>query len=86
VTFIIMVRGLEQIIYLIESITEDIVYVAEAKDIRHAKPTCGVVPLVLLITIAIVVLLSLMLTQTRYGKCLTAVGQNLDAARLPVYR
>jgi ribose transport system permease protein len=42
----------------------------------------GVVPLVLLITIAIVVLLSLMLTQTRYGKCLTAVGQNLDAARL----
>jgi ribose transport system permease protein len=42
----------------------------------------GVVPLVLLITIAIVVLLSLILTQTRYGKCLTAVGQNLDAARL----
>src|ERR1700739_4469573 len=42
----------------------------------------GVVPLVLLITIAIVVLLSLILTQTRYGKCLTAVGQDLDAARL----
>ena len=42
----------------------------------------GVVPLVLLVTIAIVVLLSLMLTQTRYGKCLTAVGQNLEAARL----
>lgn len=37
VNFIIMVRSLEQIIYLIESITEDIVYVAEAKDIRHAK-------------------------------------------------
>jgi ribose transport system permease protein len=42
----------------------------------------GVVPLVLLIAIAIVVLLSLLLTQTRYGKCLTAVGQNVDAARL----
>ena len=36
VNLIIIVRGLEQIIYLIESITEDIVYVAEAKDIRHA--------------------------------------------------
>jgi phosphate transport system protein len=34
---IIVARSLEQIIYLIESITEDIVYVAEAKDIRHAK-------------------------------------------------
>jgi ribose transport system permease protein len=42
----------------------------------------GVVPLVLLITIVIVVLLSLIFTQTRYGKCLTAVGQNVDAARL----
>jgi ribose transport system permease protein len=42
----------------------------------------GVVPVVLLITIAIVILLSLMLARTRYGKCLTAVGQNLDAARL----
>jgi ribose transport system permease protein len=42
----------------------------------------GVLPVVLLITIAIVVLLNLMLTRTRYGKCLTAVGQNLDAARL----
>jgi ribose transport system permease protein len=42
----------------------------------------GVVPLVLLITVAIVVLLSYLLTQTRYGKSLTAVGQNLDAARL----
>jgi phosphate transport system protein len=37
VNLIIMARSLEQIIYLIESITEDIVYVAEAKDIRHAK-------------------------------------------------
>jgi phosphate transport system protein len=37
VNLIIMVRSLEQIIYLIESITEDIIYVAEAKDIRHAK-------------------------------------------------
>jgi ribose transport system permease protein len=42
----------------------------------------GVVPLVLLITLVIVVLLSLMLTRTRYGKCLIAVGQNLDAAKL----
>jgi phosphate transport system protein len=37
VNFIIMARSLEQIIYLIESITEDIIYVAEAKDIRHSK-------------------------------------------------
>jgi phosphate transport system protein len=37
VNLIIMVRSLEQIIYLIESITEDIIYVAEAIDIRHAK-------------------------------------------------
>jgi hypothetical protein len=37
VSLIIMARSLEQIVYLIESITEDIVYVAEAKDIRHAK-------------------------------------------------
>ena len=37
VSLIVMARSLEQIIYLIESITEDIVYVAEAKDIRHSK-------------------------------------------------
>jgi phosphate transport system protein len=37
VSLIIMARSLEQIIYLIESITEDIIYVAEAKDVRHAK-------------------------------------------------
>jgi ribose transport system permease protein len=42
----------------------------------------GVLPVVLLITIAIVILLDLMLARTRYGKSLTAVGQNLDAARL----
>ena len=30
------IGSLEQIAYLIESITEDIIYVAEAKDIRHA--------------------------------------------------
>jgi ribose transport system permease protein len=42
----------------------------------------GVLPLVLLITIAIVILLNLMLTRTRYGRCLIAVGQNLAAARL----
>jgi len=37
VNLIIMARSLEQIIYLIESITEDIIYVAEAKDIRDAQ-------------------------------------------------
>jgi phosphate transport system protein len=37
VNLIIIARSLEQIIYLIESIAEDIIYVAEAKDIRHAK-------------------------------------------------
>jgi len=37
VSLIIMARSLEQIIYLIESITEDIIYVAEARDIRHGK-------------------------------------------------
>ncbi len=37
VNLIIVVRSLEQIIYLIESITEDIIYVAEARDIRHAS-------------------------------------------------
>jgi phosphate transport system protein len=37
VNLIIMARSLEQIIYLIESITEDIIYVAEAKDIRYAN-------------------------------------------------
>jgi phosphate uptake regulator len=37
VSLIIMARSLEQIIYLIESITEDIIYVAEARDIRHAE-------------------------------------------------
>ena len=36
VNLIIIVRSLEQIVYLIESIAEDIIYVAEAKDIRHA--------------------------------------------------
>jgi phosphate transport system protein len=37
VGLIVIARGLEQIIYLVESITEDIIYVAEAKDVRHAK-------------------------------------------------
>jgi phosphate transport system protein len=36
VNFIIFARSLEQIIYLIESITEDIIYVAEAKDSLHS--------------------------------------------------
>jgi phosphate transport system protein len=36
VNLIMIARSLEQIVYLIDSITEDIVYVAEAKDIRHA--------------------------------------------------
>ena len=34
---LIVTRSLEQIVYLIESITADIIYVAEAKDIRHGK-------------------------------------------------
>ena len=37
VNLIIIARGLEQILYLIESITEDVIYVAEAKDIRYAN-------------------------------------------------
>jgi phosphate transport system protein len=37
VNLIIIARSLEQIIYLVESITEDIIYVAEAKDVRHPK-------------------------------------------------
>ncbi|MBV8140987.1 MAG: hypothetical protein JO279_01065 [Verrucomicrobia bacterium] len=37
VNLIIMARSLEQIAYLISSITEDIIYVAEAEDIRHAE-------------------------------------------------
>jgi hypothetical protein len=35
VSLIIIARSLEQITYLIESIAEDIIYVAEAIDIRH---------------------------------------------------
>jgi len=37
VSLVIVARSLEQFIYLNESITEDIIYVAEAKDIRHGK-------------------------------------------------
>jgi len=37
VGLIIIARCLEQIIYLVETITEDIIYVAEAKDVRHAN-------------------------------------------------
>jgi phosphate transport system protein len=37
VNLIIMARSLEQIAYLISSITEDIIYVAEAEDIRHSN-------------------------------------------------
>lgn len=37
VSLIIMARSLEQIAYLIGSITEDIIYVADAEDIRHSK-------------------------------------------------
>jgi hypothetical protein len=36
-----MVRCLEQIVYLVESITEDIIYVTHAKDIRHANNRLG---------------------------------------------
>ncbi len=42
----------------------------------------GVVPVILLFAIALVVGLSLMFRLTRFGKSLTAVGQNLEAARL----
>jgi phosphate transport system protein len=41
VNLIIMVRSLEQIVYLVESITEDIIYVTDAKDIRHANNRLG---------------------------------------------
>jgi phosphate transport system protein len=41
VNLIIMIRGLEQIVYLVESITEDIIYVTHAKDIRHANNRLG---------------------------------------------
>ena len=37
VSLVIVMRSLEQIIDLIESTTEDVIYVAEAKDIRHGK-------------------------------------------------
>jgi phosphate transport system protein len=37
VNLIMIARSLEQIIYLIESITEDTIYVAEAEDVRHAS-------------------------------------------------
>jgi phosphate uptake regulator len=37
VSLIVIARSLEQIVYLIESIAEDIIYVAEAKDIRYAN-------------------------------------------------
>jgi phosphate uptake regulator len=37
VNLIIMVRSLEQIVYLIESVTEDIMYVTEAEDVRHGN-------------------------------------------------
>src|SRR5215469_445079 len=33
----VVARSLEQIIYLLESITEEVIYVAEAKDIRRGK-------------------------------------------------
>jgi phosphate transport system protein len=42
VNLIIMVRCLEQIVYLVESITEDIIYVTHAKDIRHANNSLGI--------------------------------------------
>jgi phosphate transport system protein len=42
VNLIIMVRCLEQIVYLVESITEDIIYVTHAKDIRHADNRLGI--------------------------------------------
>jgi len=37
VSLIIVARSLEQVIYEVESITEDVICVAEAKDFRHGK-------------------------------------------------
>src|SRR6201998_4320934 len=50
----------------------------------HISPhlSFGTIALVLFITVPIVTALSLMLSRTRYGKCLTAVVKNLAAASL----
>jgi ribose transport system permease protein len=42
----------------------------------------GVIPVIVLIAVALAALLSLMFTYTKFGKSLTAIGQNLEAARL----
>jgi ribose transport system permease protein len=42
----------------------------------------GVIPVIVLIAVALAILLSLMLGYTKFGKSLTAVGQNLEAAHL----
>ncbi len=42
----------------------------------------GFVPIVLIIAVIFIILLTLMLLRTRYGKSLVAIGQNLEAAKL----
>lgn len=42
----------------------------------------GLFPVIVLLALLLVVLLGLMFKHTRFGKSLSAVGQNLDAARL----
>ena len=42
----------------------------------------GVLPVIVLIAVALAVLISLMFTYTKFGKSLTALGQNLEAAHL----
>ena len=42
----------------------------------------GIIPLIVLVAIALTVFLTLMLGHTKFGKSLTALGQNLDAAHL----
>ncbi len=42
----------------------------------------GAVPIIILLAIALTVLVGLMLSYTRFGKSLTALGQNLEAAHL----
>ncbi len=42
----------------------------------------GVLPVIVVLAVALAALLWLMMTSTKYGRSLTAVGQNLEAARL----
>jgi ribose transport system permease protein len=57
-------------------------YVASVLTHLSRDRVLGVVPLILLVAVALVVLLSWSFRFTHFGKGLTALGQNLDAARL----